>query len=166
MRYALWLKEVAQGNLGFSFMDRQPIAEKIGERIWPTLRLMLTAQLIAIVIAIPVGVLSAIKQYSFLDYLATMLGFAAISIPSFFLALAGIYVFALKLRWLPSAGMVTVGQEPSLARLALAPDPAGDGAGPGRGGAADPLHPLQHAGSDPAGLRAGRRGRRGCASGR
>jgi peptide/nickel transport system permease protein len=115
VRYGIWLKEAAQGNLGFSFMDRQPIAAKIAERLWPTLRLMLAAQLIAVVIAIPIGVLSALKQYSLLDYGATILGFAAISVPSFFLSLAGIYLFALKLPLLPAAGMVTVGQEPTLA---------------------------------------------------
>ncbi len=115
VRYAIWLKEVSQGNLGYSFMDRQSIAGKIGERLGPTLRLMLMAQLIAIIIAVPVGVLSAIKQYSLLDYGATILGFAAVSIPSFFLSLAGIYLFALKLPVLPSAGMVTVGQDPSIA---------------------------------------------------
>src|SRR3954447_162087 len=115
VRYGIWLKEVSQGNLGYSFMDRQSIAGKVGERLWPTLRLMLAAQLIAIIIAIPVGVLSALKQYSLLDYSATILGFAAISIPSFFLSLAGIYLFALKIPILPSAGMATVGQEPSLA---------------------------------------------------
>src|SRR5215218_878661 len=114
VRYVLWLKEVAQGNLGFSFMDRQSIAAKVGERLWPTLRLMLSAQLIAVVIAIPVGVLSALRQYSLLDYGATVLGFAAISIPSFFLSLAGIYIFALKIPILPSAGMVTVGQDPTI----------------------------------------------------
>jgi peptide/nickel transport system permease protein len=115
VRYAIWLRELGRGNLGFSFMDRQPIASKIGERLWPTLRLMLTAQLIAIAIAIPVGVLSAIKQYSVLDYGVTVLGFAAISVPSFFLSLAGIYLFALKLPILPAAGMGTVGQDPTLA---------------------------------------------------
>jgi peptide/nickel transport system permease protein len=114
VRYALWLKEVSQGNLGYSFMDRQSIAGKVGERIGPTLRLMLMAQLIAIIIAVPVGVLSAIKQYSLLDYGATILGFAAISIPSFFLSLAGIYLFALKLPILPSAGMATVGADPTI----------------------------------------------------
>jgi peptide/nickel transport system permease protein len=115
VRYALWLNEVVHGNLGFSFMDRQSIAGKIGERLWPTLRLMLTAQLIAIIIAIPVGVISALKQYSLLDYGATVLGFAAISVPSFFLSLAGIYVFALKIPILPAAGMMTVEQESTLA---------------------------------------------------
>jgi peptide/nickel transport system permease protein len=113
VRYAIWLRELLSGNLGYSFMDRQSIAGKIGERLGPTLRLMLSAQLIALAIAVPVGVMSAIRQYSLLDYGATILGFAAISVPSFFLSLAGIYLFALKIPILPAAGMVTVGQEPS-----------------------------------------------------
>ena len=114
VRYAIWLKEVAQGNLGYSFMDRQSIATKIGERLRPTLALMGTAQVLAIVIAVPIGVLSAIKQYSVIDYTATIIGFAAISVPSFFLSLAAIYVFALKIPILPAAGMATVGQPESL----------------------------------------------------
>jgi peptide/nickel transport system permease protein len=114
VRYVLWLKEIVQGNLGFSFTDRQPIADKIVDRIWPTLKLMLTVQVLALLIALPIGVLSALKQYSWIDYLATVFGFTTISIPAFFLALAGIYVFAVKLRWLPTAGMATVGQPPSI----------------------------------------------------
>jgi peptide/nickel transport system permease protein len=115
VRYLLWVKELAQGNLGFSLVDRQPIAEKVIERLWPTLRLMGSALLIAVLIAVPLGVLSAIKQYSFIDYLSTVAGFTAISIPSFFLSLAAIYIFSLKLGWLPTAGMATVGKPPSLA---------------------------------------------------
>jgi peptide/nickel transport system permease protein len=114
VRYGLWLKQLLQGNLGFSLIDQQPIVEKISERIWPTLKLMLTAQILALIIALPVGVLSAVKQYSFLDYASTIFGFAAISIPSFFLSLGTIYVFALTLGWLPTAGMATVGEPSSL----------------------------------------------------
>lgn len=114
VRYALWLKELAQGNLGFSLVDRQSISHKIVERLWPTLRLMGMALIIGLLVAIPLGVLSAIKQYSFIDYLSTVAGFTALSIPSFFLSLAAIYVFSLKLGWLPSAGMATVGKEPSV----------------------------------------------------
>jgi peptide/nickel transport system permease protein len=113
VRYGLWLKEVVTGNLGYSFSDRQPVSDKIAERIWPTLKLMLTVQLLALAIGVPIGVLSAIRQYSLLDYAATVFGFATISIPAFFLALAGIYVFAIQLRWLPSAGMATIGEPPS-----------------------------------------------------
>src|ERR1051326_7499149 len=115
VRYGIWLKEVAiHGNLGYSFMDRQSIATKIGERLGPTLGLMSSALLLAIIVAVPLGVLSAIKQYSLIDYGATVLGFAAISVPSFFLSLAAIYVFALKIPILPAAGMETVGQPPSV----------------------------------------------------
>lgn len=113
VRYGFWLRELVRGNLGFSFVDREPVADKIAERLWPTLKLMLTVLGIAVVIGIPVGMLSALKQYSVLDYIVTISGFAAISIPSFFLGLVLIYVFSLKLGWLPTAGMVTVGQPPS-----------------------------------------------------
>jgi peptide/nickel transport system permease protein len=112
VRYARWLGEVAQGNLGYSYRGGQPVTELIAERIGPTLRLMATVLVFALVVAVPLGVLSALKHYSWLDYLVTILGFAAVSVPSFFLALALIYVFALKLRWLPTAGMYTVGGTP------------------------------------------------------
>jgi peptide/nickel transport system permease protein len=114
VRYAIWLKELARGNLGFSLTDRQPVARKLAERVWPTLRLMFTALAISLLISIPAGVLSALKQYSPLDYAVTAFGFVAISIPSFFLALGAIYVFAVKLDWVPTAGMATVGAPPSL----------------------------------------------------
>lgn len=110
VRYALWIKEAARGNLGYSFKDRQPVAKQIRERIWPTLRLMLTALALAILIAVPVGILSALRQYSILDYVVTIFGFTAIAVPSFFLALAAIYVFSLKLGWFPTSGMYTVGK--------------------------------------------------------
>src|SRR5687767_11004678 len=74
VRYVLWLREMAQGNLGFSYSDRQPIADKISERIWPTVKLMLTVQLLALVIALPIGVVSALRQYSWIDYLTTVFG--------------------------------------------------------------------------------------------
>lgn len=109
IRYLKWSEQLLKGNLGYSTADQQPISKKIGVRIEPTLLLMGTALLISLIISIPIGVLSAIKQYSIIDYLSTILGFAAISIPSFFLALAGIFIFGLKLGWLPVAGMHTIG---------------------------------------------------------
>jgi peptide/nickel transport system permease protein len=114
VRYALWMKEVAQGNLGYSYTDRQPVSDKIAERIWPTVKLMLTVQILALIVAVPIGIISAVRQYSLIDYLVTIFGFATISIPAFFLALAAIYVFAIKLQWLPSAGMSTLGKPPSI----------------------------------------------------
>jgi peptide/nickel transport system permease protein len=114
VRYVLWMRELAHGNLGFSAQDRQPIANKIAERLWPTLRLMSAALILALLISVPVGVLSALKQYSILDYVVTIAGFAAISVPSFFLGLIGIYIFALKLGWLPTSGLATVGKQHSI----------------------------------------------------
>jgi peptide/nickel transport system permease protein len=114
VRYLKWLKETATGNLGYSFVDRMPVNQKIGERIWPTLKLMLTVLVISVAIGIPLGIVSALKQYSFIDYLLTILGFLTVSIPSFFLALVLIYVFSLKLDWLPTSGMYTVGQPRTL----------------------------------------------------
>ncbi len=110
IRYLKWLRETATGNLGYSFVDRLPVTEKIGERIWPTLQLMLVVLVIAVVVGVPLGIVSALKQYSFFDYLLTVLGFLTVSIPSFFLGLVMIYVFSLKLDWLPANGMYTVGQ--------------------------------------------------------
>jgi peptide/nickel transport system permease protein len=110
IRYLRWSQQILQGNLGYSATDQQPIANKIGVRIEPTLVLMGSAFLISLLIAIPIGALSAIKQYSIIDHLTTILGFTAISIPSFFLALAGIFIFGLKLGWLPVAGMHTIGK--------------------------------------------------------
>jgi peptide/nickel transport system permease protein len=114
VRYVRWISEIAQGNFGYSTFDRLPVLDKIGARVWPTLYLMLTVQLISLSIAIPVGIISALKQYSAIDYTVTIFGFAAISIPSFFLALGGIYIFSLQLGWLPVANMRTLGQEPSI----------------------------------------------------
>ncbi len=114
VQYALWLGRVVRGDLGYSLINRKPVSEMIGERIWNTLKLTISALLISILIGIPIGILSAVKQYSVLDYLSTLFSFAAVSVPGFFLSLALIYIFALKLHWLPTSGMRTLGQEPSL----------------------------------------------------
>ncbi len=113
VQYALWLKEIAGGNFGYSYQDGQPVTHKIGERIWPTIKLMSVVLLISILIGVPLGILAGIKQYSRIDYLANILGFGAVSIPSFFLGLGLIYVFSVQLGWLPTAGMNTVGETPT-----------------------------------------------------
>jgi peptide/nickel transport system permease protein len=113
VRYLFWLKELAQGNLGYSYQDGQPVLHKISERVWPTFLLMSTVLVMANLIGIPLGLIAAVKQYSFFDYAASGLGFAAISVPSFFLGLGFIYIFAVQLRWLPTSGMHSVGGSPS-----------------------------------------------------
>ena len=114
VQYLAWLGEVARGNLGYSFFDRRPVGEIIKERVIPTVELMGSALLLALALGIPVGLLAAIKQYSLLDYVSAVLSLATISTPSFFLGLAAIYVFSLKLNLLPTSGMFTAGAQRSL----------------------------------------------------
>ncbi|MDB4896536.1 MAG: appB [Firmicutes bacterium] len=109
VRYVHWLGNVVKGDLGNSFADQRPVSQRIGERVGPTLALALTSLILAYLIAIPIGVISATKQYSWVDYGSTVLGLVGISVPSFFLALGAIYFFSLKLNWLPTGGMITIG---------------------------------------------------------
>ncbi|MDR7542868.1 MAG: ABC transporter permease [Armatimonadota bacterium] len=109
IRYVKWLNELAHGNLGYSFTTGAPVAARVGERIMPTLKLTVTALALSYLIAVPVGVLVAYRRYTWIDYVATFLAFLGISLPTFFLGLAGIYVFALRVRWLPVGGTMTLG---------------------------------------------------------
>jgi len=111
IRYVKWLGELARGNLGYSFSSGAPVTQRVGERIVPTLKLAGTALLISYLLGIPVGVIAATRRYSTTDYVVTVLTFLGISLPTFFLGLAGIYIFALRLRWLPVGGTMTLGGE-------------------------------------------------------
>lgn len=111
VRYVRWLDELAHGNLGYSFSSGAPVAGRIAERVAPTLTLTVTALLLSYLIAIPAGVLAATRRYTWVDYLATLFAFLGISLPTFFLGLAGIYIFSLRLRWLPTGGTMTLGGE-------------------------------------------------------
>lgn len=108
VRYGIWLKELLTGNLGYSYVKNVPVTERIMARLPATLLLTVTALIISIVVGIPLGMLSAMKQYSPLDYSFTFLAFAGISVPNFFLALGAIYIFSLTLHWLPPFGMVSL----------------------------------------------------------
>ncbi|MFD2442691.1 ABC transporter permease [Bacillus sp. CGMCC 1.16607] len=106
IQYYKWLKLlVLEGNLGYSFQDGQPVMEKIMQRVPATMLLMGVAILVSIIIAIPIGVYSAIKKYSFFDYFFTFYSFLGIAVPAFFIALMVILVFSLKLSWFPASGM-------------------------------------------------------------
>ncbi len=109
VRYVKWLGELIHGNLGYSFNSSAPVAHRIGERLIPTLTLTVTALALSYLMAIPVGVIAATRRYTWIDYLATLGAFLGISLPTFFLGLLGIYVFALRLRWLPTGGTTTLG---------------------------------------------------------
>lgn len=84
VRYVKWLTQLAQGNLGFSFNNRQPATTRIAERLGPTLALAFFALLWAYVLGIPIGVLAAVRPYSIFDYTATIVSYLGVSLPSFF----------------------------------------------------------------------------------
>ena len=115
VQYARWLSNVAQGNLGRSFQYGDSVSTMIAQRIPATLELMMVTLIISIFLGVALGTISALRQYSSLDYGLTFVGFAGISIPDFFMGMILIFVFALRLGWFPTSGMVTAGSEFSLA---------------------------------------------------
>ena len=111
VRYGIWLRETATGNLGYSLQNRAPVLRLIWDRVPETLMLSGTSMALAIVIGTTLGAISALKQYTALDYVLTVLAFFGLSVPAFFIAMLGMFVFSVKLQWLPVFGMWTPGRE-------------------------------------------------------
>lgn len=109
VQYFVWLWQLLQGNLGYSMKSYEPVSAMIGSHIGPTLLLMGASLIVSLLIAVPAGIYSAVKQYSKGDYAVVTVSFIGSSIPSFFLALILIYIFTVKLGILPSSGMNTLG---------------------------------------------------------
>ena len=96
VQYGKWMGRMLQGNFGESMEWRRPVTEVIGDRIWLTLLVSFAALLITWVVALPIGIYSAVRQYSFADYAFTLLGFIGIAVPNFLLALIIMYF---SFRW-------------------------------------------------------------------
>src|SRR5499426_3275794 len=92
VQYWKWMKQLAQGNFGMSMEWRRPVAEVIGERLWLTVVVSVAALLLTWLLALPIGIYSAVRQYSAGDYLATFIGFIGLAVPSFMLALVLMYL--------------------------------------------------------------------------
>jgi peptide/nickel transport system permease protein len=107
VRYVLWLGQAVQGNFGYSYATGQPVAQRIGVRIWPTLELMGVALVVSTVVGVVFGVLAAVRVYSFWDYFLSIVSLFGLSIPGFFFALVALYIFAARLQVLPAFGMAT-----------------------------------------------------------
>lgn len=117
VQYFVWLKNVLRGNLGYSIKSYQPVSQIIRDHLGPTLLLMGTSLFVGLALAIPLGIYSAIHRYKKRDYALVTLSFFGTSIPSFFLALIFIYLFTVKLGWLPSGGMKTAGGDGGIVDL-------------------------------------------------
>ncbi|HEU5424058.1 MAG TPA: ABC transporter permease, partial [Nitrolancea sp.] len=101
VRYAKWFKSVMTGDFGYSFTSKSPVMGLIKQRLPTTLWVIGSAYLLSVLIAIPIGVLSAIKQYSIMDNVATTIAFMGFSLPTFFTGLLAIMLFTIWLGWLP-----------------------------------------------------------------
>ena len=117
VQYLRWLTAAMSGDLGTSFSTTRPVVEMIAERLPATLTLMGAAFLFAAVVAIALGVFSAIRQYSWFDHFGTALSFVGIAMPVFWFALILQLLFSVRLGWLPIAGTETVGASSITDRL-------------------------------------------------
>jgi len=109
IQYLKWAYGIFTGNWGNTFFGGRPVLHVIMERVPATLLLMGSGMSLAVLIGMLIGILGAVKRYSIFDYLATTGAMVALSFPTFWFGLMTIFVFALKLGWLPSGGMFTLG---------------------------------------------------------
>lgn len=104
--YVSWAKKAVQGDFGDSWVWNKPVIEKFQDVIWYSFAMTVVAYMIQIVLAIPLGIWAARKQYSFTDYSITVLALVGISLPSFFFATILKWIFAIQLGWLDLYGIV------------------------------------------------------------
>jgi peptide/nickel transport system permease protein len=121
VRYLSWLGNIARGNLGDSYFSRQTVTQLVGNALPVTVELAILSLLVAVLIAIPTGIVSAVKAGSWFDLGAATLGFIGLSIPSFWLGIMLIYVFAVYLQVLPAGGFkpLSAGVWPNLQSMIL-----------------------------------------------
>lgn len=126
VQYLKWVANLSRLDWGYSYVTHERVVDRIGQRLPNTLFLMSVALLLTLAIAIPIGVLAAVRQYSWFDYTATAGAFFGISMPVFWFGLLAILAFAVQLRWLPTSGMLTIGSDfDALDRLRHLVMPAG-----------------------------------------
>lgn len=110
IQYLRWLKNVLKGDFGISFLNGASVTEKIVTRLPVTLELTLLAMLIAVAIALPMGVLSATHRNSAIDAIASFVSMIGVAVPHFWLAMMLIIIFSVNLHWLPASGFTPISQ--------------------------------------------------------
>lgn len=114
VQYIYWLGRAVTGNFGYSYTSGLPVSQLIAQRLPATLTLVGFALVTSLIVGVIAGIIAAVKQDSLIDYVLAFLAFAALSVPGFFLGLAFIYVFAVKLNWFPAFGISSPGSGHSL----------------------------------------------------
>jgi len=101
VRYVKWVSSLAEGDFGISFMSHSSVMDLIKQRLPNTLAVVGVAYVIGVLLAIPIGMISAVRRYSVFDHVATTFAFVGFSVPTFFTGILLIIVFAINLRWFP-----------------------------------------------------------------
>jgi len=114
VQYWAWLKNFVRGDWGYSFATKRPVLQEIWDRLPNTIYLTGFSLILALLIAIPVGIISATRQYSMFDHITTTLTYIGRSMPVYYSGLLLIIIFSIWLRWFPSGGMHTLGKEFSI----------------------------------------------------
>lgn len=104
VRFGSYIAQLATADFGTSFRTREPVTAMIAKRAWPTLQLIFAAMAFSVVIGVPLGFIAALKPGGIVDTIAMMVAVSGLSIAKFWLGLVLMYLFALKLGWLPSFG--------------------------------------------------------------
>lgn len=115
VRYFIWLGDLFRGDMGVSYRTSQEVSMMISQRVIPSLTLTGTGIIGAVLIGVPLGIISAYKQNSIWDHISTFIAFIGASVPNFFLSLLLIYILAVKLKLFPTSGMQSSGQVGNIA---------------------------------------------------
>lgn len=112
VQYLAWAGAALQGDLGISLRTQQPVLELIGGKLPVTIQLAVMALIIAILIGIPAGVLSAYRKGTWIDWLANIVALSGLSVPNFWLGIMLILLVSVKLGWLPASGYMPLSEDP------------------------------------------------------
>jgi peptide/nickel transport system permease protein len=115
VQYGLWLARVGRGDLGVSYLNGLPVSTMLAQRIPVTLQLTLASLLVALAIAGPLGIVSAVRPASWIARCVTGYNAVAMAVPTFWLGILLVLCFGLWLRWLPPSGFVPIWEEPGRA---------------------------------------------------
>jgi peptide/nickel transport system permease protein len=110
-QYFIWISNFLRGDLGYSYVNNQPVIEQINARLWLTIELVLLSQVLSLLIGIVLGVIAAVKKNSWVDNFLLLSSLFGYSMPSFWMAILFILIFAVKLNWFPVCGSQTLGLE-------------------------------------------------------
>jgi len=111
VQYLRWASHAAVGDLGYSYRSRQPVTHLIFERLPATLELSVLSILLGLAIALPLGIVAALRRGTWIDAAASVIAALGISMPAFWIGILLIYLFALALRWLPPSGYVSPAED-------------------------------------------------------